>query len=397
MDKLISVSSSIIDAFIAPQLLQSDAQKVRSRSLVGLLLTNFFNLVVVAFALSLFYPFTAAGREITTIVCCATLSSLVLALVLVRYTRRHEFATHLLIFSIYVPIVLGACFTGGISGPFIFLLVWLPMVAGFLFNWRLGLGWLAMALLTAVGFFLVPNFGLQLNSLVPAANMATLRFTVLAISLVGIGGFIMVYTLINHHVLNEIAGERRKYERLANFDTLTLLPNRMHFHRKLEVAIVQAKRSEEKVGLLVMDLNEFKSINDTYGHSVGDELLSHMASRLFDRVRGTDFVARLSGDEFVVIMEHVNKPEDAANKAKSLIDIIEQPYALSIGRLTLSVSVGGAIYPDQELDEAALFSRADLAMFYAKQQRLGFYMDVLPSQSEDYLGQIKATHKQESA
>lgn len=170
----------------------------------------------------------------------------------------------------------------------------------------------------------------------------------------------------------------------------------MNFHRKLTAAIEQAKHAEDKVGLLVMDLNEFKSINDSYGHSVGDELLGHMANRLLERVRGTDFVARLSGDEFVVIMEHVVKPEDVANKAKSLIDIIEQPYALSIGRLTLGVSVGGAVYPDQEEDGAALFSRADLAMFYAKQRRLGFYMDVLPSQGEDYLIQIKAAHRSQS-
>ncbi len=397
MEKLIFASSSMIDTFIAPQVSQSAAEKVRSRSLVGLLLANFFNLIIGAVALSLFYPFTAAGREITAFCFFATVLGLVLALLLVRYTRRHDVATHLLVFSIYIPIVLGAGCTGGIDGPVVFLLVWLPIVAGFLFNWQLGLGWLAMALLTAVGFFLLPSFGLQVTSLVPAANMAALRFTVLAISLAGIGGFIIVYTLINHHVLNEIAGERRKYERLANFDALTSLPNRMNFHRKLAVAIEQARHGREKVGLLVMDLNKFKSINDTYGHSVGDELLNHMASRLSDSVRGTDFVARLSGDEFVVIMEHIVKPEDVTNKAKSLIDIIEQPYGLSIGRLTLSVSVGGAVYPDQETDEAALFSRADLAMFYAKQQSLGFYMDVLPPQGESYLSQIKAANMRESA
>ncbi len=397
MDKLVTTFGSVLDAFIAPRVAQSDIQKVRSRSLVGFLLANSFNTVVIFIGLSLFYPFTTAGKQLTTLTMSVTGLSLIVALLLVRYTRRHDVAAHLLIVSIYIPIVLGACVTGGMSGPVVFLLVWLPIVAGFLFNWQMGLGWLAIAVLTAVGFYMVADSDLQLESVVPAANMVPLRFTLLATSLIGIGGLIIGYTLINRHVVDEITGERRKYERLANFDALTSLPNRMHFHRTLARTIEQAKRAEDRVGLLVMDLNKFKSINDTYGHSVGDELLHHMASRLMERVRGTDFVARLSGDEFVVIMEHVAKPQDVANKARSLIKIVEQPYGLSVGTLELRVSVGGAVYPDQEVDEAALFSRADLAMFYAKQHCLGFYMDMLPPQGEGYLRQLKAATSRQSA
>ncbi|MGI9287988.1 MAG: diguanylate cyclase domain-containing protein [Pseudomonadales bacterium] len=397
MDKLVSLFSGVLDAFIAPQYLESGADKVRSRALVGLLLANLFNLFFIALALRLFYPFTADGRQVAALACLTTVVSLVLALLLVRYTRWHGIATHLLILSVYVPIVLAACFTGGINSPVTPVLVWMPIVAGFLFNWKLGLVWLSVALLTAVGFFAAPRVGIDLISVVPAANVATLRFAMLIFSLVGIGGFIIVYTLINYHVVSELSGERREYERLANFDALTSLPNRMNFHNKLELAIQQAKRAQDKVGLLVMDLNKFKSINDTYGHSVGDELLHHMASRLIEHVRGTDFVARLSGDEFVVIMEHVSQPEDVATKAKSLINVIEQPYGLSVGRVKLGVSIGGAVYPDQEVEETALFSRADLAMFYAKKRRLGFYMDVLPANGEDYITQLKSTVARNSA
>ncbi len=397
MDTLVSVFSSVLDFFIASHVTQSDTRKTRSRSLVGLLLANVFNLVFIALGLGLFYPFTAAGWHVAVVAFYAALFSLALALLLVRHTQRHDVATHLLILSIYVPILLAICFTGGMNGPGVFLLVWLPIVAILSFNWRLGLAWLVVAVLTTAAFFVMPHFGLHIVSVVPPANVEILRFAMLTISLVGVGAFITFYTLINHNLVKEIADERRKYKRLANYDALTSLPNRMNFYSKLEQAIEQAKQADEKVGLLVMDLNKFKSINDTYGHSVGDELLHHMASRLIDRVRGTDFVARLSGDEFVVIMENVTAPEDVANKAKSLINVIEQPYGLSIGMLKLSVSVGGAVYPDQEMGGGALFSRADLAMFYAKQRRLGFYMDVLPPQGEDYLKQLTAPSTPQSA
>ncbi len=397
MDKLVSVFCSVLDFFIAPHVTSSDVQKTRSRSLVGLLLGNVFNLVFIALGLGLFYPFTAEGWHVAVAAFYTALFSLALALLLVRHTHHHNVATHLLILSIYCPILLAICFTGGMSGPGVFLLVWLPIVAIFSFNWRLGLAWMAVAVLTTVAFFAMPYFGLRMVSVVPPANVDILRFALLTISLVGIGAFITVYTLINHNLVEEIADERRKYKRLANFDSLTSLPNRMNFHSKLEQAIKQAKQAGQKIGLLVMDLNKFKSINDTYGHSVGDELLHHMASRLIERVRGTDFVARLSGDEFIVIMENVSEPEDVANKAKFLINIIEQPYSLSTGMLKLSVSVGGAVYPEQEMEGGALFSRADLAMFYAKQRRLGFYMDMLPPHGQSYLKQIAVSKTAQSA
>lgn len=397
MDKLVTLFSSVLDAFIAPQYLASSADKVQSRALVGLLLASVFNFFVVAFGMGLFYPFTAAGKQVGALACLTTIAGLTLALLLVRYTRWRYAATHLLILSVYFPIVLAAGLTGGIDSPVAPVLVWMPVIAGFLFNWKLGLSWLAVAVLTAVGLFLAPRFGIELVSVVPASNLAKLHFAMLIFNLIGIGAFIIVYSLINYHVVNELSGQRREYERLANYDVLTSLPNRMNFHTQLELAIQQAQRDGEKVGLLVMDLNKFKSINDTYGHSVGDELLHHMARRLIEHVRDSDFVARLSGDEFVVIMENVSRPDDVSAKAQSLIEIVEQPYALSVGRVKLGVSIGGAVYPDQEVEEAALFSRADLAMFYAKKHRLGFYMDVLPSNDEDYITQIKSLSARQSA
>lgn len=397
MDKLAAIFSSVLDAFIAPECLDSGAEKVRPRSLVGLLLANLFNLLFIAFALSIFYPFTAAGRQVAALACFATVISLVLALFLVRFTQRHQAATHLLIISIYVPIVLVGASTGGIASPVVPLLVWLPVVAGFLFNWELGLGWLSVAVLTAVGFFVAPGLGFEMNSVVPPANMPALQFAMLIFGLIGVGGFIIAYTLANMHAVREITDQRLKYERLANYDGLTSLPNRMNFSKKLKAAIDLARRAEQRVGLLVMDLNKFKSVNDTYGHSVGDELLHHMARRLIERVRGSDFVARLGGDEFVVIMERVADPNDVASKAKSLINIIEQPYMLTVGKVELGVSVGCAVYPDHEVDEAALFSRADLAMFYAKQRHLGYYMDTTPSQTAEFLKQLNESSERETA
>jgi diguanylate cyclase len=159
--------------------------------------------------------------------------------------------------------------------------------------------------------------------------------------------------------------------RQAVTDALTGLPNRRLFHDRAEQAILRARRTGESVGLMVIDLDRFKEVNDTLGHRSGDILLTMVAERLRRTVRATDTVARLGGDEFGVLLAPVAGPEAALRIAEAVNRAIGEPATL--GRLSLDTeaSIGIALFPEQADDVEDLLQRADVAMYVAKRDHLG--------------------------
>lgn len=151
----------------------------------------------------------------------------------------------------------------------------------------------------------------------------------------------------------------------AMHDDLTGLPNRSLLEDRLEQILVKATRDRSHFALMFIDLDGFKSINDSLGHHVGDLLLIEVARRFRDTVRAQDTVARLGGDEFVVLIE-VGAPEDAAPVADKLINIVNQPFVIAGLNLGVSASVGIAVYPEDGSSSHDLLTNADAAMYYTK-------------------------------
>ena len=156
---------------------------------------------------------------------------------------------------------------------------------------------------------------------------------------------------------------------LAEHDFLTGLANRALLHDRTERALLQAQRTGNKVGALILDLDDFKKINDTWGHAAGDLLLQHVAARLTAAVRQSDTVARVGGDEFVVLLPDVHEREDAGRVARALSTTLTKPYALDNVTALVGVSCGIAVYPDDAGDVEGLFRVADAAMYRTKQRR----------------------------
>ncbi len=155
---------------------------------------------------------------------------------------------------------------------------------------------------------------------------------------------------------------------LAHHDPLTDLPNRTLFDDRLKQALAHAKRHGRGVGVLFVDLDHFKAINDSLGHETGDALLKIVADRLTDCVRATDTVARLSGDEFAVILQDVNREQDAGRVARHVLEAVRQPAVVSGRRMQTTASVGIAMYPFHAADPGVLMARADQAMYRAKEK-----------------------------
>jgi diguanylate cyclase (GGDEF)-like protein/PAS domain S-box-containing protein len=170
--------------------------------------------------------------------------------------------------------------------------------------------------------------------------------------------------------LHDISERKRLHaslEGMALRDTLTDLPNRRALMQTLPEALARARRIGKPLALFFLDLDGFKGVNDRLGHDAGDELLRLLAQRIVGTVRRTDTVARLAGDEFVVLLELLASADDAVDIADKLLPLLQQPFLLKAGTVALSGSIGIALHaPDAQESVEALLSRADAAMYEAK-------------------------------
>lgn len=172
-------------------------------------------------------------------------------------------------------------------------------------------------------------------------------------------------------LLHDITGRKQmeqKLEERATHDFLTGLPNRALLMDRFAVAVAQAQRNKTRLAVMVLDLDEFKSVNDKYGHSVGDRMLKAVSRRLTRMTRASDTLARVGGDEFILLIPEINQESDAENIALKLQDLFKEPFLIDDYQLKLSISIGIAVYPDDGQDLATLLNKSDAAMYYSKEQ-----------------------------
>lgn len=168
--------------------------------------------------------------------------------------------------------------------------------------------------------------------------------------------------------------KEEELEKLANYDPLTNLPNRLLFKTHLRKSVAKAIRNKHIVAVIIFDLDRFKDINDSYGHTIGDELLKIITSRLLSRVREGDVVARLGGDEFAVILEHITHEDDVARVTDEILECISSACRLSNGvDVHINSSAGVVIAPRDGQNVEELFQHADSALYRAKNDGRGTY------------------------
>ena len=164
--------------------------------------------------------------------------------------------------------------------------------------------------------------------------------------------------------------ERKRAEEelayLASHDALTGLPNRTLFSDRLTLALAHAHRNQQKLAVMLLDLDYLKDINDTLGHSVGEKLLQAVGERLMSLLRKSDTVARIGGDEFMLVLPETARVEDAAKIASKILEAIRRPFAFDGHKMHITTSIGIAMYPDDGEDVDSLMRDADVAMYRAK-------------------------------
>ncbi|HSC83464.1 MAG TPA: EAL domain-containing protein, partial [Pseudomonas sp.] len=200
--------------------------------------------------------------------------------------------------------------------------------------------------------------------------------------------------------LSQYRDSQERLAHLVHFDQLTDLPNRLYASERLSHALDRAQRHQERVAVLFFDLDHFKTINEGLGHKIGDELLIAVARRLQQRLRNEDTLARLNSDEFLVVLENVQRPEEAATTARALLELLERPLPLSNGREAyLGASIGISLYPDDGHTTDELLRSADAALHQAKlhgRNTFRFYTQGLTHQAHTRLtleGQLRQALK----
>jgi len=179
-----------------------------------------------------------------------------------------------------------------------------------------------------------------------------------------------------HGISRDVTQSRnyeRRIEHLATHDVLTELPNRHLLIDRMHHAVEHSRRINKQTGILFMDLNRFKQVNDSLGHDIGDLLLKEVSARLKKVVRETDTVARLGGDEFVIVLDDLSSIERMATVAQAILDCIAAPVKLAGHELSISTSIGGSVFPKDGHDVATLLKHADLAMYQAKELGSGSF------------------------
>jgi diguanylate cyclase (GGDEF)-like protein len=186
---------------------------------------------------------------------------------------------------------------------------------------------------------------------------------------------------------NQIRSRQSNLDHMAHHDALTQLPNRTLLRDRLELAISRTRRDESNVGLIFLDLDRFKKINDSLGHEVGDHLLRQVANRLLSCVRSTDTVARLGGDEFAIVVEAVSV-DQIGSMARKILAAFVEPFKVGVHELYSTTSIGIAMGPTDDDDVDALIKDADIAMYHAKdlgRNNYKFYSSDMAARVAEYM------------
>lgn len=364
----------LVDYFIHPRLREHVDTLHRVRLLVSALII--FSLLLTAVASFIFLTFDAdisalIGISIDVVLVLVN----VVMLVVIRNTGNYRICAAIEIMMIFTGVVVGISVSDGIvASPVTQLLIVGPLL-GYVFGGpRWGNGMLALTLLVIAVFMALHFHHYPFIQSIAPANIDSSRMLVTMLNLSVVAAMALVYERTTANLQRERDIEHQRYMRLAKIDPLTGLENRRNFdaevNRRIELAVRQ--QAQPRFTLCFIDLDGFKTVNDRYGHDVGDEVLRVVSDRLRSASRAVDVVGRHGGDEFMLMLDALADRGTLDTMARRLIDSLEKPISTSVGVLEIGASIGFAQFPDDAADLEALKKAADMAMYEAKRNRAGW-------------------------
>lgn len=351
-----------------PSFAAADEEHYRQRILVITTAFWLLSVLLLTIVTPLIIELTSDGRLAADILFIITGAGVLLSMFVLRFLKSRMIALNILL-SIYAAAFAGAClFFGGTESPTYHLLIMVPAMAGLVGSIALSVTWGGIVLAFWLAVLLVERSGFTFLQIIAPENhnlAMMLSFSALAVALVSI---IIIYAEVNKALRKNLQVSNEELRHLSTHDQLTRLPNRRFYDERIGLALKRAADQNTMAALLFLDLDNFKNINDTYGHGAGDRLLATVAQRIKNTLRETDLVARLGGDEFAAVLEDVHSQEEVVRIAHKLSEAIEQPFSVRQHQLTFGASIGVAVFPMDGRQQHELEENADKAMYLAKKR-----------------------------
>ena len=345
-----------------------DEEQYRLRILV---MASFLWLLIVlllTITTPLIINLTLEGALAADILFVCTGVGVLFSMLILRFLGNRMMALNVMLL-IYGGAFAGAClFFGGTQSPTYPLLLLAPAMAAIVGSVSLSITWGVLVVAFWLGLLLVERQGFTFLQIIDPLNHSMammLSYTAMSIAVVSI---IIVYAEMNRTLRTTLQHSNLELEHLSSHDQLTRLPNRRSYDERMAAALHRASEHGTMVGLLFMDLNDFKKINDSHGHGAGDKLLITIAQRLQQSVRETDLVARLGGDEFAAVLEDVESADEITRIAQKLSQAMEQPISIRQHPINVGASIGIATFPGDGRQKQELEEKADKAMYQAKKR-----------------------------
>lgn len=323
--------------------------------------------VLILLALHFLIPLPEASRRLARITTPSLMLGLAASVLCLRVTGSTRISAQVTNLSVFLVIAISTAVHGGIHSPVLCVFPMLPMVSGILAGRRSAAFWSAITVAFLLGLDHAGRTGWFVAAPLDHAAYFPSLMANMAIACAAAAAAVILYETTNAHLRRSLEEERRKLRHEAGHDPLTDLPNRRLFEHLQDHALRRAVRTKQKVALVVVDLDDFKPINDDYGHASGDQVLRAVADRLRGFTRVTDSIARWGGDEFAILVELLASEHDARIFAERLHEELSLELEIEAGAsVGVSASIGVALYPDHGETAAALLEAADEAMYTAK-------------------------------
>jgi len=372
----------LVEFFLPPSMRNSSTDLLRGYVLVGLIFTNVIISALVTLGL-FFYLDLGDQTPIGVALNATCVVGYLVSLAVLKRTENYKLCANILLSTLAMVIFGGVQITGGFTvSPILQLILQLPVTAFLLLGLNAGLVWAGITMLLGGTLYTSAANGVGYVQLLTDSSVIAPFSIMLQIVLVTmVAGALTIYEMMNTLLTRSLDEERNRFEHKASHDELTGIPNRFEFFRRMQTAIVEAREREHKVGVVYIDLDGFKPVNDLLGHHIGDEALRAVATRLQRVLRLSDTTARLGGDEFALILPGINVPTDIEIILPKVLEAIREPIRIENLDVVVRGSCGVAIYPDHSDDHDALCRFADKAMYHAKEQTdsyLVYHHDLAP-------------------
>lgn len=359
---------ALFEPFIAASVRKNPADLMRAYILVGVVFMNILTGIACTFGIYMFLELPVSSKIAIGVALLLMNLGYFVTLEVFRRQANYRLAGNILICSLMIVISYPVFLSGGFhESPIVPVLSILPVMGFLLIGLRSGLRWLLVTIVLCVVLHLLAEYNLFAIQMIPDEHARNLlRIGLQVIFILSNSGALLVYEIMNERLKLQLHEERNEFEQQASHDSLTGIPNRFEFFRRLHSGMIECLDRKQKLAVLYIDLNGFKPINDHYGHQAGDTVLKVVAKRLQQALRLSDTAARLGGDEFGLVLPGIHVPEDLVLIRQKVDKVIREPIDVGSGKVQVSGSMGAAIFPDDGTDMNVLCSHADKAMYGEK-------------------------------